>query len=93
MIVLIAKEINISSPYNNRQLRHFPLEEVAPEPQKVEPTFNRVSRQIAVEELPSSNCGQNNLPIKPNRILTKYSRPAPNNFRKPSRWKRNRTCL
>jgi hypothetical protein len=32
----------------------IPLEEVAPEPQKVEPTFNRVSRQIAVEELPSS---------------------------------------
>jgi hypothetical protein len=51
--MLVAKKINIS-PHNNRQLRKFPREEAAPEPQKVEPTFNRVSRQIAVEELPSS---------------------------------------
>jgi hypothetical protein len=52
--MLVPKEINISPPHNNRQVYKFPREEAAPEPQKVEPTFNRVSRQIAVEELPSS---------------------------------------
>jgi hypothetical protein len=55
MIVLIEAEINISSPYNNRQDYKFPREEaVAPEPQKVEPIFNRISRSFAVEELPES---------------------------------------
>jgi hypothetical protein len=52
--MLVAKKINISPSHNNRQVYKFPREEAAPEPQKVEPTFNRVSRQIAVEELPSS---------------------------------------
>ena len=51
---LVAKEINIVAPYNNRQMRRFPTEEVAPTVQKVEPGFNRISRSIALEEIPSS---------------------------------------
>jgi hypothetical protein len=52
---LVAKEINIVAPYNNRQMRRFPTEKVAPQPQKVEPGFNRISRNIALEEIPSSS--------------------------------------
>jgi hypothetical protein len=51
---LVAKKINISPPHNNRQVYKFPLEEAAPQPQKVEPTFNKISRQIVVEKLPES---------------------------------------
>jgi hypothetical protein len=51
--MLVAKKINIS-PHNNRQVYKFPQEEAAPKPQAVEPTFNRISRSFAVEELPES---------------------------------------
>jgi hypothetical protein len=52
--MLVAKKINISPPHNNRQVYKFPQEEAAPKPQAVEPTFNRISRSLAVEELPES---------------------------------------
>lgn len=51
--MLVAKKFNISA-HNNRQVYKFPREEAAPSPQKVEPTFNRISRSFAVEELPES---------------------------------------
>ena len=35
-------------------MRRFPTEEVAPQEQKVEPGFNRISRNIALEEIPES---------------------------------------
>ncbi|MEG3973025.1 MULTISPECIES: DUF4157 domain-containing protein [unclassified Microcoleus] len=57
--MLVAKEINISPPYNNRQLRKFPLEESQSQPQAAEPTFNRISRRISLEEIPESS-----LPVK-----------------------------
>jgi hypothetical protein len=91
--MLVPKEINISPPYNNRQVYKFPLEEAAPEPQKVEPTFNRISRSFAVEELPESILPAKNLTVQPSLILTKYSPPVPKNFRKPNQSKPNRTCL
>ncbi len=47
--MLVAKKINISPPHNNRQLRKFPREEFQSKPQAAAPTFNRISRRIAVE--------------------------------------------
>jgi hypothetical protein len=71
--VLVAKEINISPPYNNRQVYKFPLEETAPKQQKVEPTFNRVSRQIAVEELPESTLPAKQFTYKAEPNFNKFS--------------------
>jgi hypothetical protein len=53
--MLVAKKNNISPPHNNRQLRKFSREEFQSQPQAAEPTFNRILRRIAVEEIPESS--------------------------------------
>ncbi|MEG4323831.1 eCIS core domain-containing protein [Microcoleus sp. herbarium5] len=53
--MLVAKEINISLPHSNKQHIQFPLKESEPQPQVAKSTFNRISRRIALQEIPESS--------------------------------------